>query len=121
MPSLMGGRFDTLLRGYDRLPIFCIENFDCICLKENECVMIQISLKLVTRGQIDKQLPEPMMTELIDANMHHQSSMSMYIDTSLDTQTNTPYINHMLTISQVDGVMIDDVIGLAKTTLMVGL
>ena len=66
--------------------------FDCIFLKENDRIPIQISLKYVPRSPIDnkpalvqvmvwrlfgaKPLPEPMMIQFFDAYMHHQGEMS---------------------------------------------
>ena len=60
---------------------------ECIFLNENDRIPIQISLRFVPRSLIDnkpalvqaaawcrtgdKPLPEPMMTQLIDAYMHH--------------------------------------------------
>ena len=61
--------------------------FNCIFLNENDRILIQISLKYVPRSPIgnksaliqvmvwrrpgDKPLPEPMMTQFIDAYMRH--------------------------------------------------
>ena len=61
--------------------------FKCIFLNENDIIAIQISLKLVPRRPInnksalvqvmvwrqtgDKQFPEPMLTQFIDAYMRH--------------------------------------------------
>ena len=61
--------------------------FKCTLLNENEKIPIETSLKLVPRGLIsnksalvqvmawcrtgDKLLPEPMMTQFIDAYMRH--------------------------------------------------
>ena len=62
-------------------------SFNCIFLNENDRILIQISLKYVPRNRInnkpalgqvmawhqigDKPLPEPMMTQSIDAYMRH--------------------------------------------------
>ena len=67
--------------------------FDCIFLNENDRFPIQISLKYVPRSPIDnkpaliqvmawrrtgdKPLPEPMMTQFIDAYMRHQKDESI--------------------------------------------
>ena len=61
--------------------------FNCIFLNENDRIPIQISLKYVPKSPIgnksalvqgmawrrtgDKPLPEPMMTQFIDAYMRH--------------------------------------------------
>ena len=53
--------------------------FKCIFLNENDKIPIQISLKLVPRSPFDnkpalvqvKSLPQPMMTQFIDAFMRH--------------------------------------------------
>ena len=61
--------------------------FNCIFLNENDRIPIQISLRYVPRSPIDnksalvqvmawrrtgeKPLPEPMMTQFIDAYMRH--------------------------------------------------
>ena len=66
--------------------------FNCIFLSENDRIPIRISLKYVPRSPIDnkaalvqvmawrrtgdKPLPEPMMTQFIDAYMRHQGEMS---------------------------------------------
>ena len=66
--------------------------FNCIFLNENDRIPIQISLKYVPRSSIhnkpalgqvmawrwtgNKPLPEPMMTQFIDAYMRHQGEMS---------------------------------------------
>ena len=63
------------------------DNFECIFLTESDRIPIQISLKSVPRSPIDnkpalvlemawrrtggKPLPEPMMTQPIDAYMRH--------------------------------------------------
>ena len=64
----------------------------CILLKENICVLIQVSQKFVTMGQIDKKpiviqviawhqinsklLPQTMLTKIYDAIWHHKAPMS---------------------------------------------
>ena len=66
--------------------------FNCIFLNENDRILIQISLKYVPSSPIDnksalcqlmalhqtgaKPLPEPMMTQFIDAYMRHKGEMS---------------------------------------------
>ena len=64
-----------------------VDNCKWISVKENWCIFIKFSLKLIIRGPIDnktfyqvmawqwicnKTLPEPMMTQLTDTWMHHQ-------------------------------------------------
>ena len=65
---------------------------NCIFLNENDRISIQISMKYVPRspfynrptlGQVipwrwagNKPLPEPVMTQFIDAYMRHSASMS---------------------------------------------
>ena len=67
--------------------ILADDNFYCIFLNENVSIPNQISLKYVPRSPVDnrealvqlmawrrtgdKPLPEPMMTQLIDASMLH--------------------------------------------------
>ena len=70
---------------------FAADNiFKCIYFKEKVSILIEIPLKFVFNCPIDskselvqvmawlsaKPLPEPMMTELADADMRHQSSRS---------------------------------------------
>ena len=50
--------------------------FKCISLNKNDKIPIETSLKLVSGGPInnksgDKPLPEPIMTQFIDAYMRH--------------------------------------------------
>ena len=67
--------------------ILADDNFKCIFLNENDKIPIRISLKCVTRSQIDnalvlvqvmawrrtgdKSLPELMLTQFTDAYMRH--------------------------------------------------
>ena len=67
--------------------ILADDNFNCIFLNANDRIPIQISLKYVPSSPIniepalvqvmawgltgDKLLPEPMMTQIIDAYMRH--------------------------------------------------
>ena len=67
--------------------ILAADNFKCIFLTQNERILIQISLKFVSRSPIDNvsalvqviawhrtganQLPEPMLTQFTDAYMRH--------------------------------------------------
>ena len=66
---------------------FAVHIFRCILMNEKFCILIQISLKFVPKGQIDyksalvqvmawrrtgeKPLPEPMLTQFTDAYMRH--------------------------------------------------
>ena len=66
---------------------FTDDLFKCIFIKEMSCIFIRISLKFVPKGPTDnesalfkvmacrraggKPLPEPMLTQFIDAYMRH--------------------------------------------------
>ena len=71
---------------------FADNTFQCIFMNEKLCIFIRITLKFVPKGLIDnesalvqvmdwhcagdKPLPEPMMTQFIDAYMRHWGEMS---------------------------------------------
>ena len=79
------GSFNSFPRG--QIGILADDIFNSILWNENDRIPIHISLKYVPRSPIDnepalvqvmawrllgaKPLPEPMMTEFIDANMRH--------------------------------------------------
>ena len=72
--------------------ILADDSFKCRCLNENDRILIQISLKFVSRSPInnkpaliqvmawrrsgDKPLPEAMMTQFTDAHNLHYGEMS---------------------------------------------